>query len=314
MPILGSKGAASASGFGGIGASAGGVAYSDDAFVPISFTPQTFYRGRTQTGGIGSFIAPESGSYEFEIAGGRGGSPADFNYGGSRSGQGRGRIVTIRKNFEAGQTIYYFVAGSARENNVSGNGANGGGGGGGHTLLMAGGTGNTNVFGAAGGGGGQSIFNGGSTNYHNGKPGHDNANGSGSAAQDGVGAGSGGGDGSSIGGNRPSRGINYTLYNNFNGADGFYGGFGGAGGGGGPGDGDHGGGGGGGYSGGGSGTFGYGGTGNGDGRNGGGGGGSYFNSNANPTADNQCRYGQMGGTTNSEGSGGSYVTIRPATA
>ena len=50
------------------------------------------------------------------------------------------------------------------------------------------------------------------------------------------------------------------------------------------------------------------------GESGGGGGGSYFNSNANPTANNQCRYGQMGGTTNSEGSGGSYVTIRPATA
>ena len=278
-------------------------------YAGTSFSTQTYNGAGGPTGTINTFTAPVSGSYEFELAGGEGGSPAGGE--GSNNwpgGAGDGRTCIIKYNIQAGDTIY-SVAGGKAAINGSGNYANGGGGGGGGSFVWNIVSGSKNLIAAAGGGGGQSIFNesGGNPEFCNGKVGN-NANNGTDDQGGGLTAGTGGGDsvlGVYSGLTYPSKGWNsMSAANNFNGRDGWYAGYGGFGGGGGPADGSHAGGGGGGYSGGGCGYFGQrnGGTGN-PNRNGGGGGGSYSHPSARSSNLNA-------GSKSGEG----YVIIRPATS
>src|SRR5574344_558014 len=95
----------------------------EDAVEPTSYTFS--YTGNYQT-----FVAPSTGTYEFEVWGARGGGGTPNSSAGSRGGAGGYSIGYI--SLKKGQTIYVYVggAGSYASSFQTGGGFNGGGGGG----------------------------------------------------------------------------------------------------------------------------------------------------------------------------------------
>jgi len=277
-------------------------------FISLStFSTQNW----SYTGSIQSYTIPETGSYEIDMGGGRGGRSATTDYAPSGFNtslwRGLGRVITVKYNFQQGEVIKYVVGNMANDA-TSGNGANGGGAGGGGSFLWLS-TGNELVA-AAGGGGGGSIINTNQTvSYLYGRNG--NTANDGLASWAGYYGGTNGGDGRGLGGGSGNSSYTAKGWNTMIAANDFsgrgtssYGSVAGYGGGGLMLSGDHAGGGGGGYSGGGYGHYGTNtGIGNSDGRNGGGGGGSFAHADA--------RYSDLGTSTQN---GAGYITLRPATS
>lgn len=218
--------------------------------------------------GVQSWTVPASGNYTITVAGGQGGIPNGVG----QNNRGPGAIVRASFALSAG-TQLNLVVGQEANQNTQGNTANGGGNGGGGSFVWINGQNLPLLVG--GGGGGGSIINGGSAQFHPGKPGNLAPDGSMAWNNDPVHGTN--GNSASAGG----KGWNAMVVNGFTGIAGNgYGQLGGFGGGG-PdkAGGDHAGGGGGGYSGGGGAwMWNNTGSGNSDGRNGGGGGGSYIHS------------------------------------
>lgn len=298
MPLLTTRGVSNARGWG----RGRNFVLDMAAFIPVT-TPDVVWAGAaSNTGSVSSHTILITGSYEIELAGGIGG----VSFGMDVARVGKGNIIIVRYNLEAG-TVLYIVAGGAAINNTSGNTANGGGHGGGGSFVWTGAaSGNlSTLIAAAGGGGGASIDNVAAPDVLANTLGRN-----GNTLTAGVPSwslaanfGSNGADGA---GNLPSKGwisqINGGVFSSTQ--TNAYGGLGGYGGGGGPADTSHGGGGGGGYSGGGAGAYSVNsGSGNADGRNGGGGGGSY--------AISTSRFTNMAFGSNTVAG---KVTLRPATA
>jgi hypothetical protein len=234
--------------------------------------------------GVQSWTVPASGNYTITVAGGQGGIPNGVG----QNNRGLGAIVRASFALTAG-TQLNLVVGQEANQNTQGNTANGGGNGGGGSFVWINGQNLPLLVG--GGGGGGSIINGGSAQFHPGKPGNLAPDGSMAWNNDPVHGTN--GNSASAGG----KGWNAMRVNGFTGIAGNgYGQLGGFGGGG-PdkAGGDHAGGGGGGYSGGGGAwMWNNTGSGNSDGRNGGGGGGSYIHSSGINPATSTGQYANSG--------------------
>ena len=161
-PMLGTLGGGSARGFGrGRGRGPNFELPDQGSYQGLigTFSQQQF----NYTGSIATYTVPYTGTYEIEMAGGRGGASADSSYAPSgfsnSSWRGKGRKIEFRVNLDAGQVLNYVVANLANDN-TSGNGANGGGAGGGGSFMWLGdSSNNAYLIAAAGGGGGGSILN-----------------------------------------------------------------------------------------------------------------------------------------------------------
>jgi hypothetical protein len=234
--------------------------------------------------GVQTWTVPATGNYTITTAGGQGGIPNGVG----QNNRGSGGIVRATFALTSG-TQLNLVVGQEANQNTQGNTANGGGNGGGGSFVWVSGQNLPLLVG--GGGGGGSIINGGSAQFHPGKPGNLSPDGSMAWNNDPVHGTN--GNSASAGG----KGWNAMVVNGFTGIAGNgYGQLGGFGGGG-PdkAGGDHAGGGGGGYSGGGGAwMWNNTGSGNSDGRNGGGGGGSYIHSSGTNPATSTGQFANSG--------------------
>lgn len=139
MPLLGTRGAASAQGFGFLGGSGAGLypfttftftnagqtgpygpsyatctsAYGSQPFISLGYFS-------VNVQGIQALVVPKTGTYQIIAAGARGGNAGGYN-------TGQGRIVQAQGNLIGGTTIYIVVGQTGNDNSDSA--GNGGGGG-----------------------------------------------------------------------------------------------------------------------------------------------------------------------------------------